>query len=571
MGFKKSHFVARLITLLPICIAANVHAEQLFTDNSNYCQNQRTLKSQDNNLRRQLDADNPLPDAANNRKIVSIELEQLNVFNTELEEENNFLFRFANRAHMTTEPNVIHSVLLFEEGDVYNPRKLLESERLLRKQGYLYDARINAKLDCDGNVHVKVITRDLWTLLPEISFSRSGGENESSIGFRESNFLGWGKRVSFSRTRDADRTGYLFVYDDPHIFSSRYQGRFEYSDNDDGKRHYLDVSYPFFSIDTPYSYGVTSYSDQRRESLYYRGDVVNEFEQKTVLNRAYFGHSSQLGNSWTQRIKLGIENREETFKETPFTRFPIAEDRTLSYPYISGQWFEDHYVKVRNFDSIYRTEDLNLGWNIHALLGYSSKDFSDDASRTIYSLSLSKAHYSGDNQLWRFKADLDGYWNEEIDDVENLFASTQLQYYLNTTLRQSWYAKVRLQYAENLTADKQLTIGGENGLRGYPLDYQVGDRSFLVTLEKRYYWEYDLLQLFKVGGAAFYDIGRAWYNDKDNGTNGGVLQNVGVGLRLAPSRANAGTVIHLDIAAPINKQDDDIDSVQWLVTVKNTF
>ncbi|MEM6511304.1 MAG: ShlB/FhaC/HecB family hemolysin secretion/activation protein, partial [Pseudomonadota bacterium] len=157
------------------------------------------------------------------------------------------------------------------------------------------------------------------------------------------------------------------------------------------------------------------------------------------------------------------------------------------------------------------------------------------------------------------------------DDVENLFASTQLQYYLNTTLRQSWYAKVRLQYAENLTADKQLTIGGENGLRGYPLDYQVGDRSFLVTLEKRYYWEYDLLQLFKVGGAAFYDIGRAWYNDKDNGANGNVLQNVGVGLRLAPSRANAGTVIHLDIAAPINKQDDDIDSVQWLVTVKNTF
>jgi outer membrane protein assembly factor BamA len=472
---------------------------------------------------------------------------------------------------MTTEPEVIHSVLLFEEGDVYNPRKLLESERLLRKQGYLYDARINAKLDCDGNVHVKVITRDLWTLLPEISFSRSGGENESSIGFRESNFLGWGKRVSFSRTRDADRTGYLFVYDDPHIFSSRYQGRLEYSDNDDGKRHYLDVSYPFFSIDTPYSYGVTSYSDQRRESLYYRGDVVSEFEQKTILNRAYFGHSSQLGNSWTQRIKLGVENRKDTFKAISLTNLPIAEDRTLSYPYVSGQWFEDHYVKVRNFDSIYRTEDLNLGWNIRALLGYSSKDFSDDASRTIYSLSLSKAHYSGDNQLWRFKADLDGYWNEETDDVENLFASTQLQYYLNTTLRQSWYAKARLQYAENLTADKQLTIGGENGLRGYPLDYQVGDRSFLVTLEKRYYWEYDLLQLFKVGGAAFYDIGRAWYNNKDNGDNGNVLQNVGVGLRLAPSRANAGTVIHLDIAAPINKQDDDIDSVQWLVTVKNTF
>lgn len=571
MGFKQSHFVARLTTLLAVSMAANVYAQQLPTDDNNYCQNQRTLKSQDNNLRRQLDTDNPLPEAAENRKIVAVELEQLNVFNTELEEEDNFLFRFANRAHMTTEPEVIHSVLLFNEGDTYNPRKLLESERLLRKQGYLYDARIHANLDCDGNVRVKVVTRDLWTLLPEISFSRSGGENESSIGFRESNFLGWGKRVSFSRTRDADRTGYLFVYDDPNILSSRYRGRIEYSDNDDGKRHYIDLSYPFFSIDTPYSYGFTSYSDQRRESLYYRGDVVSEFEQKTILNRAYFGHSRHFANNWTQRLSIGFENREDTFAAIPETHLPIANDRNVSYPYIRGQWFEDHFVKVRNFDSIYRTEDLNLGWNISALLGYSSKDISDDASRTIYSLSLSKAHYTGDNQLWRFKADIDGYWNEEQDDVENLITSSQVQYYLNTSIQQTWYAKVRLQYAKNLTADKQLTLGGENGLRGYPLDYQVGDRSFLVTLEKRYYWEYDLLQLFKVGGAAFYDIGRAWYNDKDNGSNGNVLQNVGVGLRLAPSRANAGTVIHLDIAAPINKQDDDIDSVQWLVTVKNTF
>ncbi|MFP5303580.1 hypothetical protein R2R70_20590, partial [Cobetia sp. SIMBA_158] len=88
--------------------------------------------------------------------------------------------------------------------------------------------------------------------------------------------------------------------------------------------------------------------------------------------------------------------------------------------------------------------------------------------------------------------------------------------------------------------------------RGYPMDYQHGDRSFLVSLEKRYYWEYDLLQLFKVGGAGFIDIGRAWFNDQTNGENNHVLKNVGVGLRLAPSRANAGTMIHLDIAAPID-------------------
>ena len=126
-----------------------------------------------------------------------------------------------------------------------------------------------------------------------------------------------------------------------------------------------------------------------------------------------------------------------------------------------------------------------------------------------------------------------------------------------------------MKYAKNLTADKQLVLGGETGLRGYPLNYQQGSRSALVNLEKRYYWEYDLLQLFKVGGALFFDAGKVTGKAQVNVDNS-LLKNIGMGLRLAPSRANAGIVLHLDIAAPINKEDN-IDSVQWLFTVKNRF
>lgn len=537
---------------------------------SNSCSNQRTIAPSEQNLRRQLNGAEQLPKKTPGAEIGHITYNQLNVFNTDLEEENNAIFRFANRVHITTEPDVITNLLLFKPGDEYEPKKLSESERLLRRQNYLYDADINAKLNCDGNIDVQVSTRDLWTLLPEISFSRSGGENKSSIGFRESNLLGWGKRLSFSRTSDADREGYLFVYDDPNIFSTRYRGRIEYSDNSDGKRHLLELTYPFYSIDTPYSYGLTSYSDQRIESLYKRGEVYSEFEQKTHYNRFYFGHSKQLGDSWTQRLNAGYILEEHSFSNTSTTRPPLAVGRNLSYPYVSGHWFEDHYIKVRNFDSIYRTEDLNLGWNIKALVGYSSEELSDDDSRAVYSFNAKKAHFSGDNTLWRFYANLEGNWNEQHSKLENLFATSQIQYYLNTSVKQSWYTKIRLDYAKNLTPDKQLNLGGENGLRGYPLNYQQGDRSFLINFEKRYYWEYDLLQLFKVGGAAFFDMGRAWFNDKHNGANGQVLKNIGVGLRLAPSRANAGTVIHIDIAAPLDKSDD-VDSVQWLVTVKNAF
>ncbi|MBB1349048.1 MULTISPECIES: BamA/TamA family outer membrane protein [unclassified Pseudoalteromonas] len=547
----------------------NTFAQQssMKTDN---CLVEQTDLSTNKNLRREVQDKTTLTHSNSNAKIASIKLKQLNVFNTELEEENIALFRFANRAHIQTEPDVINNLLLFSPGDKYDAKKLAESERLLRKESYLYDAQISATENCDGDVNVEVVTRDLWTLLPEVNFSRSGGENKSSIGFRESNLLGWGKRLSFSRTTDSDRSGYLFVYDDPNILSTRYRGRLEYADNSDGKRHLLELTYPFYAIDTPFSYGILSYSEQREESLYKRGEEFSEFDQTTDLNRVFIGHSKALNNNWTQRLTLGYTDEQHTFEAIDTTLAPLADDRSLSYPFISGHWFEDNYIKVRNFDSISRTEDLNLGWNIKSLIGYSDESLSNDDSRAVYSFNFKKAHFTNDNTLWRFSADIDGYWNKEQKKLENFMATSQVQYYLNTSEDQSWYVKARVQYAKNLTADQQLTLGGETGLRGYPMDYQHGDRSFLVNLEKRYYWEYDLLQLFKVGGAAFVDVGRAWFNDEDNGENAHVLKNVGVGLRLAPSRANSGTMIHIDIAAPVDSYDD-VDSVQWLVSVKNTF
>lgn len=543
-------------------------AQPLLANDSD-CPTPTKQKINNKSLRRQLN-DDTLVNVKENAIIANIEFEQLNIFNTAIEKENNALFRFANHAHIPTQPNVIHTILLFSKGDKYNPKKLAESERLLRTQKYLYDAQISATKNCDGNVNVRVVTRDLWTLLPEISFSRSGGTNKSSLGFRESNLFGLGKRLSLSRTNDNNRRGYLFVYDDPNILSSRYEGRVEYADNSDGTRHLFELTYPFYAIDTPFSYGLLSDSEQREEALYQHGKEISRFEQTTNINNFFIGHSRLLSNNWTQRVTLGYRDEQHRFDETDATLLPLAKNRNLSYFYLNGYWFEDDFIKVRNFDSIHRTEDLNLGWNIKTQLGYSSESLGNDDPRAVYSFDLNKAHFVGDNRLWRFSANINGYWNEEQKKLENFVATSQVQYYLNTSIDKSWYIKARIQHAKNLTDDKQLTLGGETGLRGYPMHYQHGDRSFLISIEKRYYWEYNLLQLYRVGGAVFMDTGKAWFNTKNGDENNQVLKNIGIGLRLAPSRANAGTIIHLDIAAPLNSHEE-VDSVQWLLSVKEAF
>ena len=568
MFTKYCKTVMLLFPSLYFCGAAFADSD-IFDSQENSCSNQRQDNNEDINIKRHLDIQQTFPKESENKRITKISLKQLNVFDTNLPEENNFLFRFANHAHITTEPEVILSTLLFSQDSKYDIKDLEESERLLRQQNYLYDARIYAEEKCENEVHVTVVTKDLWTLLPDVSFSRSGGENSSRLGFRETNLLGHGKRLSFTATEDKDRNGYLFVYDDPAILSSRYRGRIEYADNSDGERHYLGAYLPFYSIKSTHSYGVYTYANKRVESIYSRNEVVSEFLHDTEINDAYYGFAVQAPTQWTHRYTVGLHNEQHNFKTTSFSFLAIADNRSLTYPYFQGQWLQNDYIKVRNFDSIYRTEDLNLGWNVKAKLGYSSNNWVDDDSHVIYQFSASKAHYTPERSLWRLNTSIQGEWNTDQSEARNFISAVNFQYYLNTSIQQSWFASLSLKYAKNLTADKQLVLGGETGLRGYPLNYQQGSRSALFNLEKRYYWEYDLLQLFKVGGALFFDVGKVTGKAQVNVDNS-LLKNVGMGLRLAPSRANAGTVLHLDIAAPINKEDN-IDSVQWLFMVKNRF
>jgi len=115
-----------------------------------------------------------------------------------------------------------------------------------------------------------------------------------------------------------------------------------------------------------------------------------------------------------------------------------------------------------------------------------------------------------------------------------------------------------------------LTIGGDNGLRGYPLRYQAGERRVLFTAEARAYTDWYPFRLFRVGGAVFYDTGRAWKGENQNTVNGGWLKDVGFGLRLLSARSSKGNVLHADFAFPLDRTSD-IKSMQFLVTSRVSF
>ncbi|HEY2340805.1 MAG TPA: POTRA domain-containing protein, partial [Steroidobacteraceae bacterium] len=65
-----------------------------------------------------------------------------NIFDLEDPKDNNWLFRLGNDLHPKTRAEVIRHQLLFKPGDRYSRHMVDESERILRADGYFYDAWI---------------------------------------------------------------------------------------------------------------------------------------------------------------------------------------------------------------------------------------------------------------------------------------------------------------------------------------------------------------------------------------------------------------------------------------------
>jgi len=117
--------------------------------------------------------------------IGKVEIDIRNIFDENDPRENKGLFRLADRLHIRTKPAAIRAQLLFKSGDRYSAEKLAETERNLRQLVFIYDANVVPIRFAEGKVDVKVITRDVWTLDPNISFGRSGGTNSTNANLQE--------------------------------------------------------------------------------------------------------------------------------------------------------------------------------------------------------------------------------------------------------------------------------------------------------------------------------------------------------------------------------------------------
>jgi hemolysin activation/secretion protein len=167
---------------------------------------------------------------------------------------------------------------------------------------------------------------------------------------------------------------------------------------------------------------------------------------------------------------------------------------------------------------------------------------------------------------------LSGAFSTRVEDggLRDALLESEARYYLQQSPRALFFATFTGALGHNVDLDNQILLGGDNGLRGYPLRYQSGNASALLTIEQRYFTEWYPFRLFHIGAATFVDIGRTWGDAPFSSPNLGTLRDVGIGLRIGNSRSGLGNVIHVDVAFPLDG-DDSISSPQILVETKQRF
>jgi hypothetical protein len=492
--------------------------------------------------------------------------------------EDRKIFHFANRLHRTTRPGVIESQILFQPGDVFSPELVAESARLLRQNDYLYDVEIKPILREDGKVDVEVTTRDVWTLQGSASFSRSGGENNTSFSLEDTNVLGTGKELSVARIGTFDRTSNLIRFRDPNLLGSRVSLTASYADNSDGGRQRLELEKPFYSLTTRWAAGARALHDERIERLFKAGKPTAGFEQRHDFLEVYGGLSTGLVNGTTRRLRAGFTHSSETF--VPSAQLPkdllvfLPKDRTIAYPWISFESVQDHFVVERDLNRFERSEDMNLGWQYNVLVGWSDPTFGANRESLIFQSAFSSGWRPTSRQLIEAQGGVSTRWAE--NNAENLVAGGRMRWYARNFGNQLFYASLGADLAYRLDQEDQLLLGGDSGLRGYPLRYQAGDRRVLLTLEQRFFTNREIFHLAHLGAAVFFDAGQAWFVDELTSRDTylaqeqKILKDVGFGLRLGSSRSSRGGVLHLDVAFPLDG-NSSIERVQWLVATSDTF
>jgi hypothetical protein len=478
-----------------------------------------------------------------------------------------------NRLHPLSRPGLIEQELLFAVGEALDRERVEETLRNLRDLGVLRREEIRCEPLSGNRVRIMVATRDAWSLEPIVDLAMVDAGTAWTVGLRESNLFGRGKRI---RATFANRFGDPQIgvsYLDPRLLGSRWRWSLSGLDFGSGESAAAAVAHPFYSLETRWAGGLTASHRRGDEALIDDGVTATQYRARRQSGRADLAYAPVVGAPVVHRIGLFVSRSERDFEATDATTARLPMDRTEAAIGLNYRRLGVHYITERRIDHFDRPEYLNLGNDFSLEIGFSSEGLGADADEVLFAVSDTQGVAFRPGHL--LSGSVSGSGRLHAGRVDNLHVGGNVLWVVRETaidgagLHHTLLGRADFLLTDRLDDDRFISVGESTGLRGYSNHAITGQRRLRATVEDRIFSDLRIADLLAVGGIAFVDTGYVWERGETVDL-ADLATGAGFGLRLAWPAAASEQVVRLDVAWPLNDVggDNGDPKVSFLTTTR---
>jgi hypothetical protein len=493
------------------------------------------------------------------RPIRDIQIDVRTIFSSDDSLIPRFVRRVGNAIHWQTREETVRRDLLFAVGDPCDPRRLSETERLLRARGYIRSAIVVPIATADGGVSILVLTRDEFSLEVRARVQTGGEVPVRRFILTEDNILGRGIRAQGYYNSFGRRSAVYGDVLEHHFLDRRIEAELMGGKSEVGLVGEEGVRRAFESEFDRVAW---------RESVRYRKEpfplvstALGTVLQPTVRLGADVGAAGRIGVPGQLLIVGAVLSYDRALAEgAPLA--PTADLDSTAAAQLAGRFAERRRARAHlllgvrhlNFrahhgvDAVRALEDVPKGAQAGLVLGKSLfGGWGLEHDWFAAAEFLAGADLSGRGLVFA-RAKVEGRYLTSARRWDGVIASGQMLLY-NIGPNATTVLAVRADGGWSTATPFQLLLGGQSGIRGYGDQTLPVGRRVMVHGEHRYYLG-GVFGFADVGTSAFAEAGRGWAGDAVFGENTGLLATVGVGLRFAVPRGSRRTY-RLDIAFPL--------------------
>ena len=462
--------------------------------------------------------------------------------------------RFA-LAGIPTRESAIAPFLLIKQGDQCTELMLRESERVLRAQPYLADAKAVVTPATNGTVRVDFSTTD--DIRPILGLGTKGG-TPTRIKLGSANLAGYGMALAAQWQQGfAFRDGWALRYTNYHAFGRPYLFDTQLERSPLGEIATGTLSQPLYSQFQRVAWSAT-FAQVNSFQSFLRGEDVAPLSldvERTgwQVNAVYrigggangvFG-GMQVGGDHVKPADAGVIITDKGFVDDPDTtlaRRYDTQDRTLVSAILGARALR--FFKAQGFDALEGAQDVANGMQMGGIVGHG-------VGSSFDGWFVGSQMYVGGGTPRSFigmQASVQA--DREAGDWSDVIAEGRLAWYNHPTKRRTRILSVEYSGGWDTSVPFELRLGTDRvGIRGYDDSQTSGGRRAVVRFEDRLVFP-GFKQYFGMGGAAYIDAGKMWAGDIPFGETVNPRVGAGLGLIIAIPRSSRQN-LRVDVAAPL--------------------